>query len=160
MRSQYVRITKDMNTLVVVADLAGFKAFKLDNGHSNPRLELLEQFDNADARTRIVDNVSDLSGRFRRGAAKAAGVVSDGERHNIELEKRKRCVRQLATQLNSLMRDPVVDRCYFAASREINNHLLDALDPRVRTKIELNLPADLMKVDKSALIGHFQSARL
>src|ERR1051326_1314499 len=103
------------NTLLVVADLAGFKAFKVDNGQESmlgngsskrtPRLEFIEQFDNADAHGRLVDRVSDLSGRFPRGTGlKAGGAMSDGERHNIELENRKRLVRQLAQRVNALAR--------------------------------------------------------
>jgi hypothetical protein len=93
-----------MNTLLVVADLGGFKAFKLENNnHVNhaPRLELVEQFNNPGARGRLVDRVSDSSGQFPRSTgARAAGAMSDGERHNIEVELRKRFVRQLAQQLN------------------------------------------------------------
>lgn len=147
------------NTLVVVSDLGGFKAFRLDNDaqYSSPRLELLEQFNNAGAHGRLVEQVTDLAGRFPRttGTAGETGGMSDGERHNIELEQRKRHVRTLAHRLNSIMRDSEVKRCYFAASREINRALLDELDPQARGKIEKNLSADLTKVAKSELLGHF-----
>jgi hypothetical protein len=150
------------NTLIVVTDLGGFKAFQLDNdpSHSTPKLEVLKQFDIAGARGHLVEKVSDLSGRFPRGAgtAKANGAMSDGERHNIELEHRKRCVRRLAGEINSIMRDPKIERCLFAASREISNPLLEELEPRVRAKIELNVTSDLMKVNKSELLGHFKAA--
>ena len=139
--------------------MGGFKAFRLNNDHlfSSPRLELLEQFDNSEAQTRLVDKVSDLSGRFPRktGASGGGGAMSDGERHNIQLEQRKRHLRQMAARLSSLMRDGWVERCYLAASREINNHLLDELDPQVRSKIEKNVSADLTKIDKSKLLKHF-----
>ena len=118
-----------MNTLLVVADLGGFKAFKLENGdsHRTPRLEFLEQFDNTQAHGRLVDRVSDLSGRFPRGTGVKAGAMADGERHNIELESRKRFVRQLAQRLNTLARGQQVERCFLAASREINHQLLEEL---------------------------------
>ena len=152
--------THDMkNTLVVVTDLGGFKAFRLHDGemHSTPRLELLEQFNNAEAQRRLVEKVSDLSGRFPRttGAAGSGGAMSDGERHNIELEQRKRSVRQIAKQLDPLMRDANFERCFLAASREMNRNLLDELTPAARQKIQKNVPADLMKVDKSALLQRF-----
>src|SRR6266699_1888116 len=96
------------NTLVVVTYLACFKVFKLETHHFNrtPRLELVETFDNAEAHGRLGDRVSDLSGRFPRGAgsSNARGTMSDGERHNIGLELRKRQVRQLANRLNTLAR--------------------------------------------------------
>ena len=148
-------------TLIVVADLAGFKLFRLDNDspHSSPRLDLIEHFQLNEARHRLIDQVTDLSGRFPRSAGRnGAGAMSDGERHNIELEQRKRCVRKMAERLNWLIRDPEVDRCFLSASREINNLLHDELELRVRNKIGLNIPADLTKLDKASLLQHFSAA--
>jgi hypothetical protein len=146
------------NTLVVVADLACFKAFKLENNHLHraPRLELLEQFDNAEAHGHLMDKVSDSSGRFPRATgAKAGGAMSDGERHNTELETRKRFIRQLAQRLNLLACSPDIERCLLAASREINHQLLEELQPPVRAKIEKNVPADLTKVERAEILRHF-----
>jgi hypothetical protein len=146
------------DTLLVVADLGGFKAFKLENNHLNraPRLEFLEQFDINEAHGRLVDRVSDLSGRFPRGTGmKAGGAMSDGERHNIELESRKRLVRQLARRLNSLARPEQIERCFLAASREINHQLIEELDPLVRAKIQKNIPADLTKLERAEILQHF-----
>ena len=134
------------NTLLVVADLGGFKAFKIENSpmHRSPRLEFVEEFKNADAHGRLVDRVSDLSGRFPRGTGlKAEGAMSDGERHNIALETRKRLIRQLAQRLNALARNEEIERCFLAASREINHPLIEELEPQVRAKVAKNVPADL-----------------
>ncbi len=151
--------TKIMNTMLVVADLGGFKAFRLENNvklNHTPRLQLLEQFDNPEAHGRIVDKVSDLSGRFPRATGgRAGGAMSDGERHNILLESRKRFVRQLAQRLNVLARSPDVDRCFLAASKEINHPLLEELDPQVRAKIAKNVPADLTKLGRTEILSHF-----
>jgi hypothetical protein len=147
-----------MNTLLVVADLGGFKAFKLENNHAHrsPRLEVIDQYDNGEAHGRLVDRVSDLSGRFPRGTGlKGGGAMADGERHNIELETRKRLVRQLAQRLNSLARGQEIERCFLAASREINHQLLEELEPAVRAKIVKNVPADLMKVERADLLRRF-----
>jgi hypothetical protein len=147
------------NTLVVVTDLACLKAFRLENHHPNrtPRLELVEEFNNADAHGKLGDKVSDLSGRFprRAGVANSRGAMSDGERHNIELESRKRLVRQLAQRFNSLARGPDVERCLLAASREINHQLLEELEPQVRAKIEKNVSADLTKLEQAEILQHF-----
>ena len=143
--------------MLVVADLGGFKAFRLENNnlHRAPRLEFLEQFDNSEAHGRLVDRVSDLSGRFPRGTGLKAGAMSDGERHNIELESRKRLVRKLAQRLNSLGRGEAIERCFLAASKEINCQLLEELDPQVRAKIAKNIPADLTKLDHTQIMRHF-----
>jgi hypothetical protein len=147
------------NTLVVVMDLGCFKAYRLENHQPNkaPRLELVEEFNSADAHEKLVDKVSDLSGRFprRAGVASGRGAMSDGERHNIELEGRKRLVRQLAQRLNALARGKDVERCFLAASREINSQLLEELEPQVRAKIEKNVPADLTKLEWTEILRHF-----
>jgi hypothetical protein len=83
------------------------------------------------------------------------GAMSDGERHNIELESRKRLVRQLAQRLNGLVGSKEIERCLLAASREINHQLLEELEPLVRAKIEKNLPVDLTKLERAEIMGHF-----
>ena len=147
------------NTLVVVTDLGCFKAFRLENHQPNraPRLELVEEFNSADAHHKLVDKVSDLAGRFprRTGAPNSAAAMSDGERHNIELELRKRLVRQMAQRLNALARGPEVERCLLAASREINHQFLEELEPQVRAKIEKSIAADLTKLERGEIMGHF-----
>lgn len=147
------------NTLVFIVDLACLKAFRLENNHPNrtPRLELVEQFDSAEAHGKLGGRVSDLSGRFprRTGIPAANGAMSDGERHNIELEQRKRLVRQLAHRLNALARNREVERCLLAASREINHQLVEELEPQVRAKIEKNVSADLTKLDRAEILRHF-----
>jgi hypothetical protein len=106
------------STLVVVADLACLKAYKLEETQvtRTPRLELVDHYENADAHGKLVDKVTDLSGRFPRGGT--AGAMSDGERHNIQLEMRKRLGRQLAHRLNNLARDNGIERCLVAFSRK------------------------------------------
>jgi hypothetical protein len=147
------------NTLLVVADLGGFKAFKLENNnHLNrtPRLEFIEQFDNAEAHGRLVEKVTDLSGRFPRSIGlKESAAMSDGERHNIELEARKRFIRKLAQRLNVLARNQDVEQCFLAASREINHPLLAELEPQVRAKIAKNVSADLTKIERTEILSHF-----
>jgi hypothetical protein len=148
------------NTLVLVTDFGGFKAYRLENDqpHSSPRLELLEEYTDAEAHRRLGEQVSDLAGRFprRTGPAGTGGAMSDGERHNIHLEKRKRGVRKIAGRLDSLMQDPNIEQCFLAASREIMNPLLQELSAGARSKIGLNIPADLMKASKVELLRQFR----
>jgi len=147
------------NTLVVVTDLGCLKAYRLKNNHPSqkPHLELLEEFASAGAHEKLVERVTDLAGRFPRSGGGAAnrGAISDGARHNIELESRKRLVRQLAHRLNALARSPEVEFCLLAASREINHQLLNELEPQVRAKIQKNVSADLTKLEQAELLEHF-----
>ena len=154
----FLRQTRSImkNTLVVVADLGCFKAYKVENNQINrtARLELIEQFDNPEAHGRLVDKVSDQSGRFPRGTA--GGAMSDGERHNISLEMRKRFVRQLAQRFNNLARNREIERCLCAVSKEINHLLAEELEPAVRAKIEKTVPADFTKLDRAEILKRFE----
>ena len=147
------------NTLVIVTDLGCFKAYRLENHTPKPTRRLLpvEEFNNAEAHGKIVEKVTDLSGRFPRstGVSGASGVMSDGERHNTELEARKRMVRQLAQRLNALARPKEIESCLLAASREINHQLLEELEPQVRAKIAKIVPADLTKMERTEILRHF-----
>jgi len=147
-------------TLVVVADLGNFKAYHWDGNelHSTPRLELVDAFETVDARSkRIRNSMTVLEGRSANGGSnpKMAGAGSDGEQHNMHLEKRRRLVRQMAEGLTALLKPKAVERCFFAAPQEINQQIVDNIAPEVRQKIEKNLSLDLTNLDKSALIDHF-----
>lgn len=145
------------NTLVVVADLGCLKAYRLDQTpvQHTPRLELVQEFNNNGATAKLTDVTTDSSGRFPRGGSPSEQGMSDGERHNIELEQRKRLVRQLAGKLGQLLAQPGVEDCYLAVSREIHKPLLDELNPATRSRIVRSVHADLTKVDKSQLLAHF-----
>jgi hypothetical protein len=147
------------NKLVVVTDLASLKAYKLSrpDPQSSLRLELLEHLELNGAHEKLTDKVSDLAGRFGKGGGPASGAAV-GERHNIELEQRKRLVKQLTGKLTQLLRADEVEGCFFAASKEINHQILEGLESRLRTKIEKNIAADLTKLGKSELLDRVATA--
>ena len=140
------------NKLVVVTDLGSLKAYQLTNAEPgvSPRLDLIEELQLNDAHQKLTDQVSDLAGRFGKGAPGNGSSV--GERHNIDLEHRKRFVKQLTEKLSALLRPDSVQGCYFAASKEINHPIVEALEPRLRAKLETNLAADLTKMSKAELL--------
>ncbi|MCU0771989.1 MAG: host attachment protein [Verrucomicrobia bacterium] len=145
------------NTLVVVADLGCLKAYRLDTTpvQHTPRLELLEEFSSNGGTPKPSEVNTDSSGRFPRGGAHPAGGMSDGERHNLALEQRRRLVRKLAGRLSQLLHETGAEDCYLAASREIHNHLIEELEPALRARIVRSVHADLTRVDKAELLAHF-----
>jgi hypothetical protein len=86
------------------------------------------------------------------------GGMSQGERHNIELERRRRSIRRLAGRINSAIRDSAADRCMLAASREIHRQLFDQLPPPVRIRIDKVVPADLTNADNADVLQQVQKA--
>src|SRR5204863_8270511 len=136
-------------TVVIVADLGNFRAFEWDGNefHSTPRLELIDDFETVEARGMRGNTLT----VHERRSAKAAGnekmnaTASDGEQHNMELEKRRRLIRQMAERISDLLRPSQVERCFLAAPSEINHQIFEHVAPDVRWKIEKNLPLNLTR---------------
>src|SRR5204863_3157382 len=104
------------NKLVVAADLGSFKAYRLETNslHSTPRLELIEEINLNDTYAHLAG--VDPSGGFH-SPMMGKWAVSSGERHNIELERKRRLIKQVAHFLNSLLQRESSDGCYLAASK-------------------------------------------
>src|SRR2546427_9365149 len=144
------------NKLVVVTDLGSFKAYKLEANslHSTPRLELIEEFNLVDAHGKLSDGLTDLAGRHQ-APAMGKWATPWGERHNIELERKRRLIKQVAHALADLLRRNGADGCYLAAGKEINHQIIAELPREARAKVEKIVPCDLTKAGKSDLLRHF-----
>ncbi|MCI0744534.1 MAG: host attachment protein [Verrucomicrobia subdivision 3 bacterium] len=141
-------------TIIVATDLGAFKAYRLEHTRMNtPRLDLIEELELVDGHGKLGDKVTDQAGRHR--APTLPGAMSYGERQKIGLELRRRLIKQVADHLRRVVNDPVVERCYFAASQEINEQILDEAGPEVRQKIGKNVGCNLTKVAKAELLRHF-----
>ncbi len=149
-----------MNTkLLVLADTGRFKAFRFEESRqfSNPRLEPLEDWETG-VTQHLSQELSDQAGQFRRGAPAAADggtAMSDGEQHNIDLERRRRALKAVARRVGELLEQEKVDEIYFAAEPRINRAILDEMDQRARSRIKRNVSANLTKLDASQLVRHF-----
>ena len=145
--------------MVIVADLGNFRAFEWDGNefHSTPRLELIDDFETVEARGIRGNTLTVHERRSAKngGNEKISATGSDGEQHNMELEKRRRLIRQMADRVTDLLRPKHVERCFLAAPSEINHQIVDHVGSDVRWKIEKNLPLNLTRLDKAQLIDHF-----
>ena len=145
------------NTLVIVADLGLFKAYKLERTdiQQTPRLELIEELESVDAHGRMGDKVTDQAGRWRMPTGRMA--MSYGERQKIDLEMRRRLVKQLAEHIGRAVREQNPEDCYLSVTKETHKQLLEELDPDVRGRIAKILPLDLTKASKVELLDHFET---
>jgi hypothetical protein len=142
--------------LLVVTDLGRFKAYRLEENRrfSHPRLELLEDWE-TNVNQHLSEELSDQAGRFRKGHSDGDARLSDGEPHNIDLERRRRAVKTLAKRISELLNEQHLDSCYLAAGSEINQTLIEELDRPTRAKIERNVPANLTRLSHSEVLDHF-----
>ena len=152
-----------MNTkLLVVADLGHFKAYKLEQNQSfsQPRLQLLEQWD-TDVPRHLSEELSDQAGQYRKDRKSnlngGPSNLSDGEQHNIDLERRRRALKTVATHMWELLnrKQIDVDGCYFAAGPEINGAILDHLDQKTKARIQKNVCANLTRLNPEEVVSRF-----
>jgi hypothetical protein len=102
-----------------------------------------------------VEKVSDMAGRFGRGAGKGEAGMDSGERHTIELEKGKKLIKMIAENIDALIISEKCEKWYLAAGEKINRQIIENLRPEVKDKLEKNVTADLTKIDKSKILSHF-----
>lgn len=148
-----------MSKLVVVTDLGTFKAYKLeqDGFSSSPRLEIVDAWETVYGDDRISRRVSDQAGQFGKGSRGFAGVndMSNGERHNINLENRRRSVKVISEKLSEMLGKEEFEACFFAASDEINGMILEGLNPQARGKLQKNLKSNLVNAPKEEVLRQF-----
>lgn len=146
--------------LVVLMDAGRFKAYRWEDSDqfSQPRLVLLEDWE-TEVNDRMSEALTDQAGAFQKGGRSfsAANDMSNGERHNIDLERRRRALRRMADRVAELLEDPGLQGCYLAAPREINNSVMNSIARGVRQKVEKNVAADLTRLGAPELIRQFSA---
>lgn len=151
-----------MSKLIVITDLGTFKAFKLEKDafSSSPRLEVVDAWETVFGDDRISRRLSDQAGQFGKGSKGFAGIndMANGERHNIELENRRRSVKEISQKFSELLANGEFDGCYFAAAEEINKTIVDQLTPAAKAKIEKNVRSNLVNADREQILSQFAAA--
>jgi hypothetical protein len=148
---------KSARKLVVVADLGRIKAYRLEEKpeFSRPRLTLVQERE-TEITHHLSDDLTDQFGRFAK-VPTTLGARSDGEEHNLELERRHRAVKTLGHWLSQLIKQEKPEVWYFAADSRINQPLLDAMEPAARNKIQMNVSANLSNLGPDELFRQFCS---
>jgi hypothetical protein len=141
--------------LMIIADLGLFKAFKLEQTDrtQTPRLVLIEEHEQVDAHGRVLDKVTDQAGRYRAPMTRMG--MSYAERHKLPLEMRRRLIKQLAEDVERVIRETGAEECYLSINKDAHKQIMEELNPSSRARIVKVVPADLTKMDKSKLLDRF-----
>ena len=146
--------------LLILMGLGRFKAYWIEESprFKLPRLELLEEWETVVGQ-RFSDPFRDKRGQFAKGALsfKAINDMADGERHNVELELRRRALKQMATRVGELLTPDSVEQCYLAADPTISRKVQRRLSDAVRQKIITNLSVNLTRVKRCDIVRHLPS---
>lgn len=144
--------------LLVVADLGRLRAYRFQQSpnFSNPRLELIEDTTTAVTHKLTEELTDGASQRKTQGAAAGQALSgSDGEPHNLELERRRRALKTIAGRIGELLHAEGFDGFYLATDSRIKQPLLDEMDSRTRSRIERSVNANLSKMTPDEVLKHF-----
>jgi hypothetical protein len=143
-----------MKTIIFAVDLGHFKAYKVSKDPlnlSSPKVDLIESYDSVEAHGKLSEKVSDSAGRFKQGTG--AGF---GEPHSMLQESEKRQLKQIAGNIASLLQKEKCEKWYLAAAKDINNQVIEYLDPAVKSKMAKNVKANLTNTAKAEILGYFE----
>lgn len=144
--------------LIILTDLGLLKAYRLEaTRQGTPRLELLEEIVLDDAHQRVVEKVTDLSGRRVSPTARQWGAPLADD-HNLKREIKRRLIRTIAGHIRRLLNAHLDLTCCVAVPRNIHHLVLDALPASVRARIESSLARDLVKATSKELLDIFAPA--
>jgi hypothetical protein len=145
--------------LLMVADLGLLKAFRLEQPEQgSARLIPIEQFSLEPAHQHLTDQLTDSAGRRApRPGSGGGGTMAD--RHNLDLEVRRRLIKKLARKIEEIAAGHDADGWWLAAHKEIIHPILEALPQALRARAETRVPRDLTKLEPKDILGHFLAAR-
>jgi len=155
------------DTIVIVADMGELKAFEVKRNEGlvenkmkiSYSLEALNDISYIDAHERVQDIVSDSAGRFGNSRDRA-GRLGDsrgsiGENHNLETERKKRSVKDVASDINAIIENEKPKQLLLAFPQESNAQLLDELTQETRNVLVKNVGLNLINANTAEILSHF-----
>lgn len=142
------------DTMVIVADLGELKAFNVKRSEGmvgnelkvSHSLEMLNDISYIDAHKKVQDIVSDSAGRLGH---------SIGENHNLETERKRRSLKDVANDINLIVKNEKPKQLLLAFPKELNAQLMDTLAPETKKVLAKNVASDLIKTPTSEILSHF-----
>jgi Protein required for attachment to host cells len=103
---------------------------------------------------RVGDTVTDLAGRRAAPTQKNWGATL-GDNHHLQLESRRRLIRQIAGHIQRLVQSADSNDCWLAAHPEICHQVLAQLTVPTRNRIKKVIHGDLTKARQKELLAKF-----
>jgi len=146
-------------SLILVADRGSLKAYTVKQTPTRgASLQLTQALDITDAHGRYDDKLTDDAGRFPVSDGSAARHAnSSAERTAFETETDRRICKQLAEQIEEVVRRVGADGWSFAAPASIHAAVVDLLPNEIRDRIVEQVKSDLVKIEPAKLQKYFRS---
>ncbi|RYD72098.1 MAG: hypothetical protein EOP84_23760 [Verrucomicrobiaceae bacterium] len=153
------------SSFIIVADRGNLKAYRVEKVPNDrpPRVQLVQAFTLTGAHMKISEINTDMAGRFPQGStpgqSQGRHQNAIAEQHNLPLEIDKRLVKQLAEHITTVLKQEQPGSWAFAAPAMINKAVVSELDPSLAKLLGDNIQSDLVNVEPSHLLEHFQGVR-
>jgi hypothetical protein len=146
-------------SLVLVADRGSLKAYKVNQTpNRGASLKLTQAFNITDAHGRYDDKLTDEAGRFPVSDGSAARHANSiAERTALETETDRRICKQLAEQIEEVVKREGKDGWSFAAPASIHGAVVELLSNEIRDRIVEHVKSDLVKIEPAKLTKYFRS---
>ena len=118
------------------------------------KLDLELDKDYIQAHKKLQDLVSDEAGRFKGDTQKNGASI--GEEHNLELEVQKRIYKDIANDLEEILKE-APKRVFLTINEEFANEVLNEVDKTLQEKIAKVIKKDYVKLDKEELLEKVNS---
>lgn len=143
------------NTLLIVADLGELKAFSVEKhegavGNEMKKsysLKLITDENFLRGRIKLGDDVSDSAGRFQKGIL---------EKHHLKDEREKRTIKEIAEDIEVIVKEANPKQLFLAFPKEHNNELTHELGQESKAILTKNITSDLVKTDANKLLSYFE----
>ncbi len=155
------------DTVVIVADMGELKAFEMKRYEGlvenemkvSYSLEALDDINYGDAHKRVQDIISDSAGRFGNSMDRAEKLgdsrSSIGENHNLETERKKRSIEDIASDINTIIENKKPKQLFLAFPQELNAQLLDELTQETRNILVKNVGSNLINTNTDEILSYF-----
>jgi hypothetical protein len=144
--------------VIVVTNLGEFKAYRIhQDRNSSARLEPIPAEDTPNEHGKRSNTLTVMEGKSASTPSNQGTTAtgSDGEQHNMELEKRRRAVKKIVDNVGKILNGEPERTCAIAAPKEILGQILETMHPTVRVRIDQSLPLDLTWAPKADLLNQF-----
>ncbi|MBD3807262.1 MAG: host attachment protein [Epsilonproteobacteria bacterium] len=143
------------NTLVIVADLGELKAYSVKQHEGivgnevkiSHSLELINDENFIEGRKQISESMSDNSGQFGHDTL---------EENDLKLEIEKRTLREIAEDIENIVKKIKPKQLFLAFPKEHNRELTNELGSQTKAVLTKNIASDLVKTDKQKILSHFE----
>ncbi|MDD5548055.1 MAG: host attachment protein [Sulfurovaceae bacterium] len=143
------------NTLIIVANLGELKAFNIKKHEAivgnelkiSHSLEVINDENFIEGRKKLSETLSDDSGQFVNGTL---------EDHDLKLEIENRIIREIARDIENIVKSIKPKQLFLAFPKEHNRELVNELGDQAKAILTKNLASDLVKTDKDKILSFFE----